>query len=61
MKTTAAAALRLEMTTLSAPTAQMLSGTATTLMTSIAQDKVTARADMLSGAKTCMMTSIADL
>lgn len=60
MKTTAAA-LRLDITTVAAPTAEMLAGTATTLMTSIAQDKVTARADMLSGAKTCMMTSIADL
>lgn len=60
MKTNTATALRLE-TTMTAPTADMLSGTSTTLMSSIAQDKVTARADMLSGAKTCMMSSIADL
>ncbi len=60
MTTNTATALRLE-TTIATPAAEMISGAATSLMSSIAQDTVSARADMLSGAKTCMMSSIADL
>lgn len=64
MRSNSATALRQETVAIVTKDADMVSGTAATMMTSIAMDATTLRsgeADMISGQNAFMMTSIADL
>ncbi len=64
MRTNTAYVLHQEITPIVAKQAEMVTGTATTMMTSVALDATAVRsgaADMISGQSAFMMTSVADL